>query len=208
MKKIATTIALSIVLFSCKQENKNTKSETVKTKKTETENIVYKKLIENEKLEEFTVTIFQGKDETQGKVELKKEGIEKPFTYTFKEVPYLDLSKAKTAGLIVDFEDFNFDGEKEIVIYGDNGLYIYDRKTGKEKVLFEKEKVGGYAKAGSRNYIFTYRGEYVKNEKEKTITITGSSSAASGTEDVYKVLESKEMKKVKESRWDYWNGIK
>ena len=207
MKKIGTTIALSILLFSCKQENKNTKTETVENKKTETENIVYKKIIDNEKLEEFTVSVFQGKNELEGKVELKKDGTEKPFTYTFRDIPYLDLSKAKSAGLIVDFEDFNFDGEKEIVIYGDNGLYIYDRKTGKEKVLFEKEKAGGDAKAGSRNYIFTYRGEYVKDEKEKTITITGASSAASGTEEIYKVLESNEMKLVKESNWDYWNGI-
>ena len=206
MKKIATTIALSIVLFSCKQENKNTKSETVETKKTETENIVYKKLIANEKLEEFKVTVFQGKDETQGKVELRKEGIEKPFTYTFKEVPYLDLSKVKTAGLIVDFEDFNFDGEKEIVIYGDNGLYIYDRKNGTPKNLFKAEN-NSHSPKGTKNYIFTFRGEYKKDEKEKTITITGASSAASGTEEIYKVLESNEMKLVKESNWDYWNGI-
>lgn len=203
MKKIATTIALSIVLFSCKQENKNTKSETVETKKTETENIVYKKLIENEKLEEFTVNVFQGKDETQGKVELKKEGIEKPFTYTFKEVPYLDLSKAKTAGLIVDFEDFNFDGEKEIVIYGDNGLYIYDRKTGKEKNFFEKEKAGGYAKPDSQNYIFTYRGEYKKDEKEKTITITGACGAGCGVEEIYRVESAETMKLIKKCEWDY-----
>lgn len=203
MKKIATTIALSIVLFSCKQESKNTKSETVETKKTETENIVYKKVIENEKLEEFTVTLFQGKDEFEGKVELKKDGIEKPFTYTFKEVPYLDLSKAETAGLIVDFEDFNFDGEKEIVIYGDNGLYIYDRKTGKEKIFFEKEKAGGYAKTGSQNYIFTYRGEYVKDEKEKTITITGACGAGCGVEEIYRVESAETMKLVKKCNWDY-----
>jgi hypothetical protein len=195
MKKITITIALSILLFSCKQENKKT------------ENIVYKKIIDNEKLEEFTVSVFQGKNELEGKVELKQEGTEKPFTYTFKDIPYLDLSKAKSAGLIVNFEDFNFDGEKEIVIYGDNGLYIYDRKTGKEKNLFKAINISETSK-GTKNYIFTFRGEYTKDEKEKTITITGASSAASGTEDVYKVLDSNEMKLVKESNWDYWNGIK
>ncbi len=204
MKKIISTIALSILLFSCKQENKNVKTE--ETKKLEAEKIVYKKIIENEKLEEFTVSVFQGKNELEGKVELKKDGIEKPFTYIFKDVPYLDLSKAESAGLIVDFEDFNFDGEKEIVIYGDNGLYIYDRKTGKEKNLFKAINISKTSK-GTKNYIFTFRGEYVKDEKEKTITITGASSAASGTEELYKVLENKEMKLVKESRWDYWNGI-
>ena len=206
MKKIGTTIALSILLFSCKQENKNTKTETVENKKTETENIVYKKIIDNEKLEEFTVSVFQGKNELEGKVELKKDGTEKPFTYTFRDIPYLDLSKAKSAGLIVDFEDFNFDGENEIVIYGDNGLYIYDRKNGTPKNLFKAINVSSNSK-GTKNYIFTFRGEYVKDEKEKTITITGASSAASGTEEIYKVLESNEMKLVKESNWDYWNGI-
>lgn len=149
MKKIATTIALTILLFSCKQENKNTK--TVEIKKNENEKIVYKKIIENEKLEEFTVSVFQGKDELEGKVELKKDDIEKPFTYFFKEIPYLDLSNAKSAGLIVNFEDFNFDGEKEIVIFGDNGLYIYDRKTGKPKNLFKAEDISENQK-GIKNY--------------------------------------------------------
>jgi hypothetical protein len=201
MKKIATTITLSILLFSCKQENKNT--ETVESKKSETENIVYKKIIDNEKLEEFAVSVFQGKNELEGKVELKKDGIEKPFTYTFKDIPYLDLSNVKSASLIVDFEDFNFDGEKEIVIYGDNGLYIYDRKTGKEKKFFEKEKAGGYAKSGSQNYIFTYRGEYKKDEKEKTIIITGACGAGCGVEEIYRVESGETMKLIKKCEWDY-----
>jgi hypothetical protein len=203
MKKILSTIALSILLFSCKQENKNTKTDTVEIKKNETEKIVYKKIIENEKLEEFTVSVFQGKNELEGKVELKKDGIEKPFTYTFKDIPYLDLSNVKSAGLIVHFEDFNFDGEKEIVIYGDNGLYIYDRKTGKEKKFFEKEKAGGYAKTGSQNYIFTYRGEYSKNDKEKTITITGACGAGCGVEEIYRVESADTMKLIKKCEWDY-----
>jgi hypothetical protein len=200
MKKIATIIALTILLFSCKQENKNTKT-------VENEKIVYKKIIENEKLEEFTVSVFQGKDELEGKVELKKDDIEKPFTYFFKEIPYLDLSNAKSAGLIVNFEDFNFDGEKEIVIFGDNGLYIYDRKTGKPKNLFKALDMSENQKV-IKNYIYTFRGDYEKDEKEKTITMTGSSSAASGFEDVYKLVDSKEIKLVKESKWDYWQGLK
>ena len=53
MKKNLSIIMLSVLLFSCKQENKNTKTEEIK--KTETENIVYKKITENEKIEEFTV---------------------------------------------------------------------------------------------------------------------------------------------------------
>ena len=197
MKKIVTTIALSILLFSCKQENKNTK--TVETKKTESENIVYKKVIENEKFEEFTVSLFQGKDEYDGKIELRKDGIEKPFIYTFKDIPYY----SQHIEHVLAFEDFNFDGEKEIIIYGDNGLYIYDRKTGKEKNFFEKEKAGGYAKPNSQNYIFTYRGEYTKDEKEKTITITGACGAGCGVEEMYRVESGETMKLIKKCEWDY-----
>ncbi len=196
MKKITYTIALSIFLFSCKQENKNTKTETVETKKSETENIVYKKIIDNEKLEEFTVSVYQGKDELEGKVELKKDGTEKPFTYTFKDIPYLDLSKAKSAGLIVDFEDFNFDGEKEIVIFGDSGLYIYSRKTGEPKNLFLEDD-NGYCQKGTKNYIFTFRGQYEINEKEKTLKITGSSGADKNSEEIYKAKSDGTMKLIK-----------
>ena len=199
MKNIATTIALSVLLFSCKQENKNTKTATIESKKTETENIVYKKIIENEKFEEFTVSLFQGKDEYGGKIELKKDGIEKPFTYTFKDIPYY----SQNIEHVLAFEDFNFDGEKEIVIYGDNGLYIYDRKTGKEKNFFEKEKAGGYAKPDSQNYIFTYRGEYIKDEKEKTIKITGACGAGCGVEEIYRLESAETMKLIKKCEWDY-----
>ena len=204
MKKTITTIALSMLLFSCKQENKTVKTEEIK--KTENENIVYKKIIENEKIEEFTVSLFQGKDELEGKVELRKNGTEKPYTYFFKMVQQFVLTKDSSAESIVSFEDFNFDGEKEIVINGDWGIYIYDRKTGMPKNLF-KEENDSYCTKGTKNYIFTDRGSYEKNEKEKTITITGANSAASGKEDIYKIIENKEMKLVKESKWDYWNGL-
>lgn len=201
MKNILTTIALTILLFSCKQENKNVKK-TEENKETKKEEIVYKKLIENEKIEEFTATLFQGKDELEGKIELKKDGIEKPYSYTFKDIPYLDLSKAESIKMIVDFEDFNFDGEKELIIFGDNGLYVYDRKTGEPKNFFKEEK-GGYALDGSKNYIFTYRGEYVKNEKEKSITITGACGAGCGSEITYLAQSDGTMKLVKECNWDY-----
>ena len=105
--------------------------------------------------------------------------------------------------LLALVEDFNFDGEKEIVISGDNGIYIYDRKTGKEKKFFEKEKGGGYAKTGSQNYIFTYRGEYKKDEKEKTITITGACGAGCGVEEIYRFESPETMKLVKKCEWDY-----
>ncbi|ELI6456058.1 hypothetical protein LIS90_12705 [Flavobacterium psychrophilum] len=197
MKKILSTIALSILLFSCKQENKNIKIE--ETKKPEAEKIVYKEIIKDKKIEEFSVSLFQGKDEFEGKIELKKDGIEKPFTYTFKDIPYF----SQHIEHVLAFEDFNFDGEKEIVISGDNGIYIYDRKTGKEKKFFEKEKAGGYAKTGSQNYIFTYRGEYIKDEKEKTITITGACGAGCGVEEIYRVESPETMKLVKKCEWDY-----
>ena len=197
MKKILSTIALTILLFSCKQENKNIKTE--ETKKPEAEKIVYKEIIKNKKIEEFSVSLFQGKDELEGKIELKKDGIEKPFTYTFKDIPYF----SQHIEHVLAFEDFNFDGEKEIVISGDNGIYIYDRKTGKEKKFFEKEKAGGYAKTGSQNYIFTYRGEYKKDEKEKTITITGACGAGCGVEEIYRVESPETMKLVKKCEWDY-----
>ena len=197
MKKILSTIALSILLFSCKQENKNIKTE--ETKKPEAEKIVYKEIIKDKKIEEFSVSLFQGKDELEGKIELKKDGIEKPFTYTFKDIPYF----SQHIEHVLAFEDFNFDGEKEIVISGDNGIYIYDRKTGKEKKFFEKEKAGGYAKTDSQNYIFTYRGEYSKNEKEKTITITGACGAGCGVEEIYRVESPETMKLVKKCEWDY-----
>ena len=197
MKKILSTIALTILLFSCKQENKNIKTE--ETKKPESEKIVYNEIIKDKKIEEFSVSLFQGKDELEGKIELKKDGIEKPFTYTFKDIPYF----SQHIEHVLAFEDFNFDGEKEIVISGDNGIYIYDRKTGKEKKFFEKEKAGGYAKTGSQNYIFTYRGEYKKDEKEKTITITGACGAGCGVEEIYRVESPETMKLVKKCEWDY-----
>ena len=197
MKKILSTIVLTILLFSCKQENKNIKTE--ETKKPEAEKIVYKEIIKDKKIEEFSVSLFQGKDELEGKIELKKDGIEKPFTYTFKDIPYF----SQHIEHVLAFEDFNFDGEKEIVISGDNGIYIYDRKTGKEKKFFEKEKAGGYAKTGSQNYIFTYRGEYKKDEKEKTITITGACGAGCGVEEIYRVESPETMKLVKKCEWDY-----
>ena len=197
MKKILSTIVLTILLFSCKQENKNIKTE--ETKKPEAEKIVYKEIIKDKKIEEFSVSLFQGKDELEGKIELKKDGIEKPFTYTFKDIPYF----SQHIEHVLAFEDFNFDGEKEIVISGDNGIYIYDRKTGKEKKFFEKEKGGGYAKTGSQNYIFTYRGEYKKDEKEKTITITGACGAGCGVEEIYRFESPETMKLVKKCEWDY-----
>ena len=197
MKKILSTIALTILLFSCKQENKNIKTE--ETKKPESEKIVYNEIIKDKKIEEFSVSLFQGKDELEGKIELKKDGIEKPFTYTFKDIPYF----SQHIEHVLAFEDFNFDGEKEIVISGDNGIYIYDRKTGKEKKFFEKEKAGGYAKTGSQNYIFTYRGEYKKDEKEKTITITGACGAGCGVEEIYRVESPETMKLLKKCEWDY-----
>jgi hypothetical protein len=78
-----------------------------------------------------------------------------------------------------------------------------DRKTGKEKNFFEKEKAGGYAKPDSQNYIFTYRGEYKKDEKEKTITITGACGAGCGVEEIYRVESSETMKLIKKCEWDY-----
>jgi hypothetical protein len=197
MKKILSTIALSILLISCKQENKNVKIE--ETKKPEAEKIVYKEIIKNKKIEEFSVSLFQGKDEFEGKIELKKDGMEKPFTFTFKDIPYF----SQHIEHVLAFEDFNFDGEKEIVISGDNGIYIYDRKTGKEKKFFEKENEGSYAKTGSQNYIFTYRGEYEKDEKEKTITITGACGAGCGIEEIYRVESPETMKLIKKCEWDY-----
>lgn len=202
MKKALSTVALSVLLFSCKQENKNLKTEEIK--KAETENIVYKKIIENEKLEEFTVNLFQGKDESNGKLELKKGKNAKLFIYNFKDIPYLDISKVKSVNQIISFEDFNFDGEKEIVIFGDNGLYIYARKTGKPKNLFEEDNNRNCPK-GTKNFIFTYRGEYEKNEKEKTIKISGSNSAFSGTEIIYRANENGKMNVVKKCVWDYGN---
>ncbi|WP_134391831.1 hypothetical protein [Flavobacterium psychrophilum] len=162
-------------------------------------------IIKNEKIEEFSVTIIK-KAEFEGIVQIYKIGQTKPIINLNVNGQSYVFDNLKSAVGLVEFEDFNFDGEKEIVIQSNDGIYIFDRKTGAPKNLFKK-KQDRTAKKSVQNYIFTFRGEYVKDEKEKTITITGASSAASGTEDVYKVLESKEMKLVKESRWDYWNGI-
>ena len=146
-------------------------------------------------MKKFSELFYSG-----GKIELKKDGIEKPFTYTFKDIPYF----SQHIEHVLAFEDFNFDGEKEIVISGDNGIYIYDRKTGKEKNLFEK--TAGYGKGVKvvdvKNFINTHRGEYEINESEKTIKISGSCGAGCGSEETYKGFGDGTLKLIRKCEWD------
>ena len=66
MKKILSTIVLTILLFSCKQENKNIKTE--ETKKPEAEKIVYKEIIKDKKIEiqVADAKVNVGKDSFEG----------------------------------------------------------------------------------------------------------------------------------------------
>ena len=185
MKKKITIIALLItsnILFSQKKNNDI--------------------LLENEKIEEFTVSVFKGKDEFEAILKITKNDFEKPIVFKIQNIPYKTFNSLDTMKDLVTFEDFDFDGEKEIVIPSNNGIYLFDRKTGKTKDLFKAEEDRESGKK-IKNFIFTYRGEYEKDSKEKTITIKGSSGAGSGTEQTYQVQYDGKMKLVKECTWDY-----
>ena len=158
-------------------------------------------VIENQKLEEFNVKISKGKGEFDGIIQLTKSGNSKPFIYKVD----VDFQSLKSASDIVSFEDLNFDGEKEIVIYANmSGKYIYDRKTGKEKNLFEK--TAGYGKGVKvvdvKNFINTHRGEYEIYESEKTIKISGSCGADCGSEETYKGFGDGTLKLIRKCEWD------
>lgn len=141
-------------------------------------------VIKNQKLGEFNVTILKGQDEYDGIIQLTKTGNSKPFIYKID----IDFNSLKNASDIIRFEDFNFDGEKEIVIYANmNEIYIYDRKTGKEKNLFEKTYGYGVPKETYvKNFINTHRGEYEINKAEMTIKISGSCGVGCGSEETYR----------------------
>lgn len=158
-------------------------------------------IIKNENLEEFSITLIK-KADFEGIIQVTKKGESKPIINLNVEGQSYTFENLNTIDGIITFEDFNFDGEKEIVIQSNDGIYLFDRKTGKPKNLFEKEKD---RKSGKdvRNYIFTYRGEYEIDEKEKTIKITGSNSAFSGTEVIYRANGDGTMKVVKKCDWDY-----
>ena len=162
-----------------------------------------KTVIKNEKIEEFYVTLIK-KTEFEGIIQISKIGETKPIINMNVEGQAYVFDELKSVDGLVKFEDFNFDGEKEIVIESNDGIYLFDRQTGKPKNLFEKEKD---RKSGKdvRNYIFTYRGEYEKDEKEKTLKISGSNSAFSGSEIFYRANENGTMKIVKKCEWDYGN---
>lgn len=159
-----------------------------------------KTVIKNEKVEEFTVTIIQ-KNDISALVQITKNGNTKPFVYNVDT----DFTQLKSATDIVRFEDFNFDGEKEIVIEAFmNGKYIYDRTTGKPKNLFEKTY--GYGRGNDesyvQNYIHTHRGEYEINNEEMTIKISGSCGAGCGSEETYKGDGTGNLKLTRKCEWN------
>ncbi|MCL9806797.1 hypothetical protein NAT51_14780 [Flavobacterium amniphilum] len=160
----------------------------------------FKAVIKNERIEEFTISILKGKGDFSGIIQITKDGSIKPFVYNVD----IDFSTLKSAGDVVSFEDFNFDKEKEIKIYAlNNGFYIYDRKSGKEKNLFEK--TAGYGKSkvvDVKNFINTHRGEYVINEADKTIKILGSCGAGCGSEQTYKGYGDGNLKLTRKCEWD------
>ena len=158
-------------------------------------------IIQNEKLEEFSITLIK-KADFEGIIKVTKTGESKPIINLNVEGQAYAFDNLNTTDGIITFEDFNFDGEKEIVIQSNDGIYLFDRKTGKPKNLFNKEK-DRKSNKDVRNYIFTHRGEYEKNEEEKTLKITGSNSAFNGTEVIYRANEDGTMKVVKKCDWDY-----
>jgi hypothetical protein len=85
-----------------------------------------------------------------------------------------------------------------------NGIYIYDRKSGKPKNLFKNtfEDVGKKSDNSVNNYIHTYRGGYEKNEEEKTIKISGSCGAGCGSEETYQANDDGSLKLIKKCEWN------
>lgn len=108
---------------------------------------------------------MKGDDEYSGIVQITKNGNLKPFIYDVQ----IDLSNLKSVREVVNFEDFIFDGKKEIVIEEFKyGIYIYDRKNGEPKNLFEQTSGLGIEKeVPLTNYIHTSRGSYKKTNKKK-----------------------------------------
>ena len=158
-----------------------------------------KVVIQNEKLQEFTISILQGDNEYSGIVQITKNGNLKPFIYDVQ----IDLSNLKSVREVVSFEDFNFDDEKEIVIEEFKyGIYIYDRKNGEPKNLFEQTSGLGIEKEVTlTNYIHTSRGSYEKNEQEKTIIISGSCGSMCGSEETYKGDGTGYLKLIRKCEW-------
>jgi hypothetical protein len=132
-----------------------------------------------------------------GKIILKNNSTNKNFKYLFKHIPLY----SKNIDQVLSFEDFNFDNKKEIVIFGDYGLYIYDCISGEPKKIFKAQN-GPYCIAGSQNYIFTDRGEYTKDINSKTIKIIGRCGANCGSEQIYKFSKKGTVKLIKDQHWD------
>ncbi len=142
-----------------------------------------KSFIRDAKIEDLIINIYQN-DEYAGTVEVKKTGLTKSFIYQVD----IDFANLKSVNDVVTLEDFNFDNEKEIVISAHmNGIYLYDKNSGKPKNLFNDQH--GYGRPEEtmvRNYIHLARGSYNKSDEEKTITISGSCGALCGSELTYK----------------------
>lgn len=163
-------------------------------------NIVF----DQQKLEEFNVTILKGEktidvEINEGIILLYQIGKTKPLTYKVD----VDFANVENINDIISFEDFNFDGEKEIVIHAYNaGVYIYDRKTGNEKNLF-KETVG-YGKGNNsetvKNFINLTRGEY--EFSEGNLIITTGCGVYCGTERTYKSDGNGALVVIRECIWE------
>lgn len=108
---------------------------------------------------------MKGDDEYSGIVQITKNGNLKPFIYDVQ----IDLSNLKSVREVVNFEDFIFDGEKEIVIEEFKyGIYIFmTEKMVSLKIYLSTSGLGIEKEVPLTNYIHTSRGSYKKTNKKK-----------------------------------------
>ena len=185
------TLALISILIACENQTfDNNQIQRISEKN--------KKLIEKRTIECFEISLYEGGNEfDDGKIILKNNITNKKFSYLFKDIPLY----SRKIDQVLSFVDFDFDNKKEIVIFGDYGLYIFDRITGKPKNIF-KALNGPYCIKGSQNYIYTDRGEYIKDLKSKTIKIIGRCGANCGSEQIYEFSKKGMVKLIKDQHWD------
>ncbi len=153
-----------------------------------------KPIIKDEKLQDLTVSVYQGPSDMDAIIVIKNntsnaEEIFKISTY---------IPSVNTIADLLFFEDFNFDGVKEILIQEGNpeqpdGLYIYDYSTLQAMNLFTgKFEFENKDESHMQNYVYTYRGTYTIDNNEKTIKLSGTCGAMCGHEETYKFIEEGE----------------
>ncbi len=156
------------------------------------QNTELKKVISNEKIKDFTVSVYKSSDDLEGIFLIKNNKTNKEQIFKVNTF-FNELKSAKDQ---LKFEDFNFDGKDELLILdgaplsGPSGFYIYDYNNLEPLNLFiGKFEYENKEESQNSNFVYTYRGDYVINKEEKTIKFSGSSGAMSGMEETYKFID-------------------